>query len=110
MAHVLVAIAADEGQRSAQDRVQVKDQVGKLSIWVQPRPRSEDVHGRVQGDQQDGNVGRLDANGEGKAAELAKGRVGRDGAPAKADDGEDDKHDGLEKIALDEQQDQPGMC
>jgi hypothetical protein len=45
MAHVLVAIAVDEGQRGGQDRVQVKDRVGKVSIWVQARPRSEDVHG-----------------------------------------------------------------
>lgn len=110
MAHVFVTIAVDEGQTCGQHGIQIKDQVGKLSIWVQARPRPKDVHGRVQGDQQDSNVGGLDADGEGKAAELAKGRVGRDAAPAKADNGKDDEDDGLEEVALDQQQDQPGMC
>jgi hypothetical protein len=59
----------------------------------------------MHGDQQDGNVGRLDGEGECKPAELAKGRVGANAAQGEADEGENHEDQGPKTVALDQQQD-----
>jgi hypothetical protein len=61
----------------------------------------------MEGDEQDGNVGSLDADSEDKPADLAKGRVRRDTTSNKAHDSEYDQDQGLCEIALDQEQDQP---
>ncbi len=91
MAHVLVSIAPDESKRCHQGGQQVKDQVGEPSVQVQPRSRAQDKHGRVKGDQQDGNIRGLGCDGEGKAAELAKDGVRLDVSPRKAGNCKDEE-------------------
>jgi hypothetical protein len=58
-------------------------------------------------DQQDGNVCGLDAERENKTADLTEGRVGRDLAMNQGHYRKDDKSHGLEKVALNQQQNQP---
>jgi hypothetical protein len=60
----------------------------------------------MQCDQENSNIGRLDTDREGKPANLTQGRVRRDPARGEADDWKDDEDKGLQKVALDQQEDQ----
>jgi hypothetical protein len=63
----------------------------------------------MQGDQQYGDVCGLDADGESNAAELAECRVRFDIIFDEAHNRENDIGHGLEDVALNEQQYQPGQ-
>lgn len=56
VADVFETVAVDKGKASCGQRKEVKCRVGEMSIGVEPRLRSKDVHDRMQGNEKNGDI------------------------------------------------------